>query len=149
MSLQETLQVDLRTAMKGGDEFATGVLRLISAAIHNKEIEVRAKTGALKLSNEEVTRILQSEVKKRKEAAKMFRDGNREDLATQEDKERARIEPYLPVQMNAADVEKKVATILKKSSLTEFGPAMKLVMAELRGKADPGAIAAAVKKYIS
>lgn len=152
MVLKGKLAEDLKRAMKFGDADRVGLLRLLQSAIHNKEIEKRTREKVSKdveLTDEELLQLLQTEVKKRWEAIEIFKKGGREDLASKEEKEAAIIMEYLPKQMSAEETETAVSRILKDSGAKDFGSAMKMVMAELRGKADAKAIAEIIKRSLS
>jgi uncharacterized protein len=144
MTLKETLMNDMKTAMKSGDAVTLGVLRMIISAVRNKEIEKKTES----LSDADTLAVLTTDAKKRKDSIDAFTKAGRKDLANKEKEELETMQKYLPAQMSAADVDKKVAAIVKKLGSKEMGPAMKAVMAELRGKADSGMINEAVKKAI-
>src|SRR3989344_1473295 len=136
MTLKETLMNDMKAAMKGGDAVTVGVLRMVIAAVKNKEIEKKSES----LADADVLAVLTSDAKKRKDSIDAFTKGGRKDLADKEEAELKTMQKYLPAQMSAADVNTKVAAIVKKLGSKEMGPGMKAVMAELRGKADSGMI---------
>ncbi len=147
--LREKLTADLKTAMKNADPKTVGVLRLLISALNNKSIEKRTKTGSDALTDEEVLQSLNSEAKKRKEAADIFIKGNRADLAEKEKGELEIIQNYLPKLMSREDTEKAIDKILASITSREIGPVMKEVMKELRGKADTAIISELIKQKIS
>lgn len=148
MNLKEKISENLKVALKSGDQFRVGVLRLLSSALHNKEIEKHARSASDVLTDEEIIQVLTSEAKKRKEASEIFRKGERLDLAEKEEQELLIIQNYLPIQLTPAETEKAVDEILKKTAAKDFGGAMKAVMQELRGKADAKLIGDLVKKRL-
>jgi len=150
MALKEQITAEIKTAMKAGDSAKLNVLRGLSAVINNKALEKRAKTNDpnAALTDEEIVQAFGTEAKRRKESAAAFVAGGRQDLADNEMAELTIIQAYLPKQMSAAETETAVTDILAKTGLKEFGPAMKAVMAELRGKADAGAITEIIKKKL-
>lgn len=148
MSLAEQLKEDLKKAMKAGDSERVGVLRLLTNAVHNKEIEKQSRGKGGTMTQEEMIQVLMSEAKKRKEAIEVFTKGGRGDLAQKEKLEMEIIQNYLPKQMDAAEVEKIVAELLKKSGAADFSSAMKEAMKELKGKADAGVVSEVVKKLV-
>lgn len=89
-------------------------MRFLSAAIHNREIEKRTKTGQAELSGEEVLEVLAREAKKRKEAAELYEKGNRPELAKKEIAELQIIKKYLPEEMSGAEIEKAVEAAVAK-----------------------------------
>lgn len=135
--------------MKNADPKTVGVLRLLISALNNKSIEKRTKTGSDALTDEEVLQSLNSEAKKRKEAADIFIKGNRADLAEKEKGELEIIQNYLPKLMSREDTEKAIDKILASITSREIGPVMKEVMKELRGKADTAIISELIKQKIS
>ena len=152
--LHEKLQADLKAALKGGQSFELGVLRMLTAALHNREIEKRSSGQAPTLTDEDVLQILGREAKKRREAAMVYESGGRMELKTQEEKEAAFIETYLPAQMSAEEIEATVKKVVdhEKSQgdlvASDFGKVMKIVTAELKGKADGKTVGEIVKKLL-
>ncbi len=161
--LHQQLTDDLKTAMKSGNAFELGVLRMLSAALHNKEIEKRGKGLETVLSDGEVVEILTREAKKRKEAAELYSKGNRNDLAEKELKEVEFIKKYLPEQLSEAEIEKVVKAAIEKTGAKEvkdpegkpsasygarFGKVMAEAMKNLKGKADASAVSEIVKRKL-
>jgi len=146
--LKDQIKEDLIIAMKGGDDFSVVVLRGVNAALHNKSIEKRGKGEDEELSDDEVLDVLNKEVKKRKEAVVLYKEGGREELADKEQKELVLLQKYLPEQMSREEVEKKIEEILAGLETKDFGAAMKAVMAELKGKADGKEVAEIIKEKL-
>ncbi|MBI5147615.1 MAG: GatB/YqeY domain-containing protein [Parcubacteria group bacterium] len=146
--LTEKINADMKAALKSGDRFSVGVLRMALAAIHNQELEKRRISGSAELSDSEVVDLLFKEVKKRREAAELFNKGGRGDLAEKEEKETEVLKKYLPAQLGeeevAAAVEKIIAG-LGAVSEKDFGKIMGAAVKELKGKADSSLIGKAVK----
>ena len=140
MDLFHTILHDLTTAFKEGRTREVETLRLLKAALHNREIEKRsADVRTAVLSDEEVLACLRREVKKRKEAMTLYIEGHLEDRAAREEEERKILERYLPALMDEKDVVEYVrACVVKMDGATRshFGKAMKEVMQGLKGKAD-------------
>lgn len=151
MPLKEQISADIKAAMKAGEATKLTVLRGLSSVINNKALEKRGKTGDANaaLTDEEIQTALATEAKRRKESAEAFKTGGRQDLADNELAELPIIQAYLPKQMTQVETETAVAAIMTKTGLKEFGPAMKAVMAELRGKADSAAITEIIKKHLA
>ncbi|OGY62925.1 MAG: hypothetical protein A2745_02655 [Candidatus Harrisonbacteria bacterium RIFCSPHIGHO2_01_FULL_44_13] len=145
MPLKAQFNSDLKSAMKDGEQLKVSVLRLILTAAHNKEIEKRTKGAAAELTDEEFQEVLSREAKKRKEAIVVYEKGGRQDLADKEKKEFEIIQKYLPTQFGREEVEKIVSQVLARVEIKEFGPAMKEVMKELKGKADAALVSEIVK----
>ena len=148
MNLKEQISEDIKNALKAGDSFTAGVLRMVVAALQNKSIEKRGKGEEEELPQEEILEILAREAKKRKEAIELYKQGDRQELADNEEKELAIIEKYLPQQMSKEEVVEIVSAIIEKNKPENFGEAMKLVMAELKGKADGKMVAEVIKDQL-
>ena len=151
--LFDQLQSDLRTALKEKRSFELGVLRMLIAALKNREIEKRGTGQSPTLTDEDVLSVLAKEVKKRREAAAVYATGLRRELQEKEIKEAKFIEKYLPTQMSEAEIEavvKKVIDALpaQAGGATDFGTAMKQSMAELKNKADGKKVGEMVKKLL-
>jgi uncharacterized protein YqeY len=145
--LQEKIQNDLREAMKAGDEARLSLLRGVSAALHNEEIKKRGSGKGESLTEDESIQILQREAKKRKEAAELFRTGNRQELADKEEKEFQLIQEYLPKQLSREEIQAAVNRLYDAGNI-EFNTLIKAVMAELKGKADGGTVSAVIKEKL-
>ena len=128
----KNLTEDLKTALKNRDSFQVSVLRLLQAEMKNLKIEKRRE-----LSDEEKLQLVRKSVKKHEEAADLYQKNNRADLADKEQKETSILRDYLPQELSAEQLQKKVAEILaQQTSGLDFGQAMKLVMSTMRGQAD-------------
>jgi len=161
--LHQKITDDSKIAMKSSNIFELGILRMLSSALHNKEIEKKGKGQETDLSDEEVIEILTREAKKRKEAAELYVKGNRNDLAEKEKKELEFIKKYLPAQMSSEEIEKIVKAAIAKTGARDvkdpegkpaasygasFGKVMAEAMKELKGKADAGAVSEIVKNHL-
>ena len=128
----KNLTEDLKTALKNRDSFQVSVLRLLQAEMKNLKIEKRRE-----LSDEEKLQLVRKSVKKHEEAADLYQKNNRADLADKEQKETSILRDYLPQELSAEQLQKKVAEILaQQTPELDFGQAMKLVMSTMRGQAD-------------
>jgi uncharacterized protein YqeY len=147
--LQDTLQQDLTAAMRARDELTMATLRLAISAV--KEASV-AGTEAKVLSDDEVLAILAREVKRRDEAADLYRGAGADDRAAREIAERDVLATYLPDALSDDDVRAVVDRIVEAGGFTEqkqMGQAMKAVQAELGGRADGKLVAGLVKERLS
>ena len=125
--------------MKGGDKEATGTLRLVSAAIKNRDIEARTG-GAPRDDDALVTEVLQKMVKQRRESAEIYRTNGRDDRAQVEEAEIAVIERFLPAQLGDAEAEAKIREIVAEtgaSSMKDMGRVMALVKERLGASIEP------------
>ncbi len=149
--IQQKIKEDLNIFLKAGKSFEAGVLRLMFSVFKNKEIEKRGKGQETELTDEEIVDLLMKEVKKRKEAADVYKKGNREDLAEKEMKELEVIKKYLPKELSAEEIEKIVDKAIAATSATnmkDIGKVMAEAMKELKGRADASAVGAMIKKKL-
>ncbi len=148
MTIAERLAQDTTAAQKAGDTRRLGTLRLLLAAMQNREIEKRGKGAAGPLTDEDLTDLLRREAKKRREAAELYEKGGRDDLRAQEEAELSVIMGYLPAEMSRADII-AVVKRLAGGDIKEFSALMKAAMAELKGKADGKVVSEVVKEVLS
>lgn len=151
MSLHQKIQDDLISALKAGDGFRVGVLRMLSSSLHNRSIEKKGKGQDAELTDEETLEVLGREAKKRKEAAELYEKGGRSDLSVKEKQEFTLVKAYLPEGVSSEEIEKVVEGVLATmGSVTqkEFGKAMGKVMKQLNGRADASIVSALVKKKL-
>ena len=149
--IRDDIKAATIAAMKSGDKETTGTLRLMSAAIKNRDIE--ARTGsALKDDDALVIEVLQKMVKQRRESAEIYRKGGREDRAATEEAEIAVIERFLPAQMSDAEAEAKIREIVAEtgaSSMKDMGKVMALVKERLGTSIEPARASGLVKAALS
>ena len=149
----ETINADLKAAMKSGDAARLGTLRMLAAAIHNREIEKHgAPDGKGGLTPEDVLEVVQREAKKRKESIQLFTQGGRKDLADAEAAELSVLKAYLPEELSEDEVRKVVAAVVaavKPQGAKDFGKVMGVAMKELKGRADASLVTALVKESLS
>ena len=134
MSLSETLQQDMKSAMRDGDTLRRDTLRMVIAAVQNS-----AKAKQAPLSDAETTDVIGKEVKKRRESIEAYQQAGREDLAAQEQAEIEVLAPYLPEQMSEDEVSKLVQEAVAQSGATsarDMGKVMGLLMPKVKGRAD-------------
>jgi uncharacterized protein YqeY len=145
--IRDDIKAATITAMKGGDKETTATLRLVQAAIKNRDIEVRTG-GAPKDDDTLVTEVLQKMVKQRRESADIYRKNGREDRAAAEEAEIGVIERFLPQQLSDAEAEAKIGEIVAEtgaSSMKDMGRVMALVKERLGGSIEPARASALVK----
>ncbi|MEK7543169.1 MAG: GatB/YqeY domain-containing protein [Patescibacteria group bacterium] len=149
--LDKKIKDDFEAAFKSRDEIKTGTLRMLRAAIHNREIEKRGRGQDPTLTDEEVLEVAMKEVKKRREAIGMYINAGRNELAEKELKELAVLEQYLPEQMNEEELKKIIDEALKSfpgATEKDFGKIMGQVMKQVKGKADSSVIGRIIKEKI-
>ena len=147
MGLKEKLASDLKEALRSKDERRKTTLRLALSAIHNAEI---AKGKALEEG--EVIGVLSKEAKQRRESATLFAQGGREDLVAQEDKELEILTEYLPEQLSEAEIEARVREVIDEvgaTSVAQMGDVMRVLMPQMKGKADGQLVNSVVKRMLS
>ena len=136
MSLSETIQKDIVTAMKAKDELRLSVLRMVKSALQLKEVEkLRA------LDDAESIQLLQTLVKQRKESIEQFTKGGRQDLVVKETRQLAVVESYLPAGASEAEMDAAVAQAIadtKAASVKQMGAVVKAAKEILAGKAVDG-----------
>lgn len=136
MSLRDRLTEDLKLAMKSRDQLRMDVIRMIKAAILNKEVELKKD-----LDDAEMSRIMATLIKQRRESVEQFEKAQRVELAEKERKEITIIETYLPKALSSEELERIIASALADTggrSLKDMGAVMKAVMARLAGQAVDG-----------
>lgn len=149
--IRDDIKAATITAMKGGDRETTATLRLVSAAIKNRDIEARTG-GAPKDDDALVTEVLQKMIKQRRESAEVYRKGNREDRAAAEEGEITVIERFLPAQLSEEEAQAKIHEIIAEtgaSSMKDMGRVMALVKERLGTAIEPARASGLVKAALS
>lgn len=136
--MRERINDEIKIAMKGGDKARLSTLRMINAAIKDRDIAARVDSsgkasGVEKVGDEELLQLLQKMVKQRRESIETYRSAGREELVAQESAEIEVIEDFLPKQMSDDEVARAVDEAIA-SSGAESVKDMGKVMAELKGK---------------
>jgi uncharacterized protein YqeY len=132
MAIVEQVEKDLTAAMKAREELRLSVLRMMKAALKNKQIELRKP-----LQDSEALAVLRTLVKQRRDSVEQFRKGGREDLATKEEQEIKILEAYLPAGASDEEIDAAVAAAIAETAATspqDLGKVMKAAMAKLAGK---------------
>ena len=132
MSLQDRLSEDLKQAMKAKDQLRMDVIRMIKAAVLNKEFEIKKS-----LDDVEMSRVMTTLVKQRREAVEEYQKAKRDDLAGKELKEIAIIEAYLPKPVSPEELTQVVEAVIREAgaaTMKDMGNVMKTVMARLAGQ---------------
>lgn len=148
MALMEDIASAMKAAMKGRDKLRLETLRTLRAGLLEKQVEKRPSGGMT--AEDEIT-VLNSALKKRKEASVIYRQNGRDDLADQEEHELAIIQEYLPKQLSQNEIEKVISqtiTAVGASGGKDFGKVMPVVMKELKGRADGRLVQETVRKLL-
>jgi len=148
--LIETINNDLKDALKNRDMQALSVLRMIVSALNNEAIALKKKGQGL--SQEEEIRVLKREVRKRKDSIEQYKKGGRGELAEKEEKELKILQKYLPEEMSQEEIKKIVEEVISEMGEvlpSQFGKVMGQVMAKVKGKADGAVVSKVVKEVLS
>ena len=147
MSLKAQITEDMKTAMRAKDSVRLATIRLLQAAIKQKEVDER-----IELDNAAVIAIVDKMIKQRKDSIAAFEGAGRQDLADQEKAETAVLQGYLPQRMSTEEITAAVQAIVAQlgaSGPGDMGKVMGAVKTQLAGKADMGAVSAAVKAALA
>jgi uncharacterized protein YqeY len=143
MTLKERITEDMKTAMRSGEKDRLAVIRLLQAAIKQREVDER-----IMLDDVQVTSVLEKMIKQRKESVVAFEKGARADLVAKENAEIAVLQPYLPAQFSDAELDALIVEAISSTgaaSIKDMGKVMGVVKAKAAGKADMGAVGARIK----
>jgi hypothetical protein len=147
MSLKQQITEDMKTAMRAKDSVRLGTIRLLQAAMKQKEVDERVE-----LDDIMVIAIVDKLIKQRKDSVAAYQSAGRQDLADIETAEIVVLQAYLPQRLNAQEVQHAVAAIVAElgaSGPGDMGKVMGAVKAQLAGKADIGEVSAAVKAALT
>jgi uncharacterized protein YqeY len=147
MSLKQRIEEDMKRAMKARDEASLSAIRLLRSAILDREIELG---GALE--DPEVLRLVEKQLKQRRESAAIYRQAGRAELAEREEQEARALEVYLPARLSPPELEALVDQALAETgakTMKDMGVVMKAASALAAGRADNKAISEVVRKKLS
>jgi len=142
----------LKDAMKKKDQIALSTVRLILAAVKDRDITAREKGGAECIDDSQILSLLQSMVKQRQDSSKIYSEAGRDDLAEREEMEIDVIKQFLPQQLNeeeVSDVIKGLIETLEIESIRDMGKIMAALKSDYAGKVDMGKAGGFVKKLLS
>jgi uncharacterized protein len=149
MTLEERLDADLKEAMRSGDNVRKLAIRAVKTAITEAKV---SGTEQRSVTDEDVMRILQKQVKQRRDSIAEFAKGGRNDLIERELAEIAVLEKYLPQQLSEAEVRAHAEKVIAELSVTDMkglGPVMKRMTGDLRGVADGQVINRVVRELLT
>jgi len=147
MGLRELIPEDLKNALRNKNTFELSVLRMLQAALINKEIDKRKEA----LTDEDVISVVGTEIKKRRDAAREFEKVNRPDAADQEKAEIEILMKYMPQQMSEDEIRDAVIKAVEDTqaeSMQDIGKVMKVLMPQVKGKADGSIVNKIVKEAL-
>lgn len=146
MALKERITEDMKSAMRAGDKQRLGTIRLILAAIKQREVDER-----ITLDDPQVLSVLEKMLKQRREAITQFESGGRADLVAKETAEIGVLQGYLPAQMSAVELDALITeaiTATGAASIKDMGKVMAAVKPKAQGRADMGAVSARIKQKL-
>jgi uncharacterized protein len=133
----------MKAAMRAGEKERLGVIRMITSAIKQREVDER-----ITLDDAQVTSVLEKMIKQRKESLTQFQAGNRQDLVDKESSEITLLQTYLPSQLSAAELDALIVEAIAATgaaSVKDMGKVMGIIKAKAQGRADMGAVGAKIK----
>ena len=147
MTLKQQLTDDMKAAMRGGDKHRLGVIRLVLAAIKQREVDER-----IELDDAQILAVLEKMLKQRRDSVSQYASAGREDLADVERTEMTVIEAYLPAQLGAAELDALIAEAIAAtgaSSPRDMGKVMASVKEKAAGRADMAQVSALIKAKLT
>jgi hypothetical protein len=147
MTLKERIQEDMKVAMRAGERERLGTIRLVLAAIKQREVDER-----ITLDDAQVLAVLEKMLKQRRESIAQFQAGGRADLVAKENAELGMIQGYMPAQLDDAALDALISDALAQTGATtikDMGKVMGIVKAKAAGRADMGALSARIKARLS
>ena len=152
MSLRDRIFDDLKTAMKAKDTLRLSTLRLINAAIKDRDIALRGEGEDRLMTDEEITAVLSKMVRQRQESARAYEEGGRFELVERELAEIVVVEGYLPRQLSAEETSAAIDSVVAElgaSSIRDMGRVMNALKARFTGQMDFGAVGPVVKARLT
>jgi uncharacterized protein len=147
MNIDDRVNAEMVSAAKARDQVRLSAIRMVKAAMHNREIDLKRK-----LNEVEFLQLLSSMVKQRKDSIDQFKKGGREDLVDKEEAELKIIQAFMPEQMSEEDVAREIDMAIKEIgavSIKDMGKVMKILMPRLTGKTDGKIVGEKVKEKLS
>ncbi|HTL19705.1 MAG TPA: GatB/YqeY domain-containing protein [Steroidobacteraceae bacterium] len=146
MALKDRITEDMKTAMRAGDKERLGTVRLLLAAIKQREVDER-----ITLDDGQVLAVIEKMIKQRREAISQFESGGRSDLVAKENAEIGVLQGYLPEQLTAAELDALISeaiTATGAASIKDMGKVMGFVKPKAQGRTDMGALSARIKQKL-
>ena len=146
MALRERITEDMKTAMRAGEKERLATVRLLLAAIKQREVDER-----ITLDDGQVLAVIEKMIKQRREAISQFESGGRSDLVAKENAEIGVLQAYLPAQLTPAEVDALISEAIAATgaaSIKDMGKVMGFVKGKAQGRADMGALSARIKQKL-
>jgi len=143
MSLKERITDDMKAAMRSGEKERLGLIRMITAAIKQREVDER-----ITLDDAQVLSVLEKMIKQRKESVAQFQTGNRQDLVDKETAEIALLQGYLPSQLSDSEIDALISEAIGATgaaSVKDMGKVMAIIKGKAQGRADMAQVGAKIK----
>jgi uncharacterized protein YqeY len=143
MSLKERITDDMKAAMRSGEKERLGLIRMITSAIKQREVDER-----ITLDDVQVLNVLEKMIKQRKESLVQFQAGNRQDLVDKEAAEITLLQGYLPSQLSDSEIDALISEAIQTTgaaSIKDMGKVMGLIKGKAQGRADMAAVGAKIK----
>ena len=143
MSLKERITDDMKAAMRSGEKERLGLIRMITAAIKQREVDER-----ISLDDPQVLSVLEKMIKQRKESVEQFKAGNRQDLVDKESAEITLLQGYMPSPLSGAELDaliNEAVAATGAASIKDMGKVMGVIKAKAQGRADMAAVGAKIK----
>jgi uncharacterized protein len=137
----------MKAAMRSGEKERLGVIRMITSAIKQREVDER-----IMLDDAQVLSVLEKMIKQRKESLELFKAGNRQDLVDKESSEITLLQSYMPSQLSGAEIDALIAEAVAATgaaSIKDMGKVMAIIKAKAQGRADMGIVGAKIKTRLS
>lgn len=147
LTLKKRIQEDMKNALRAGEKQLLGVIRLILAAIKQREVDER-----IELDDTQVLVVLDKMLKERRDSLQQYQAANRQDLADQESFEIDTIQTYLPTPLSPAEIEQLIKNTIKDTAATsmkDMGKVMATLKPLIQGRADAAMVSAKVKELLS
>lgn len=147
VSLKQTIQSEMKTAMKAGNKTELGVIRLIMAAIKQREVDER-----IELNDDQVIVVLDKMLKQRRESIAQYSEAGRNDLADVEAKEVEIIQKFLPQPLDDAEIEVMIKAAIEQasaSSIRDMGKVMGIIKPQMQGRADMAVVSGRIKGLLA
>lgn len=147
MSIKARLQDDIKSAMRAGEKERLATLRLISAALKQREVDER-----IELDDAQTLAVIEKMVKQRRESITQFEAGGRADLVAKENAELSLLTGYLPAQLSEAELDAMIAGAIaatSAASIKDMGKVMGIIKTQAAGRADMGVVGARIKARLS
>jgi uncharacterized protein YqeY len=147
MSLKERITDDMKAAMRSGEKERLGLIRMITSAIKQREVDER-----ITLDDSQVLSVLEKMIKQRKESLVQFQAGNRQDLVDKENAEITLLQTYLPSPLSDAELDALIGEAVAATgaaSIKDMGKVMAIIKTKAQGRADMAAVGAKIKARLS